>query len=101
MADIVVSHSGRANRPRRLAADRSRVLSGLGSVGKAQLAAPYAREVRLGPSLDLLVWVSARSVDSVISAYAQAAVELVSADASQPEQAAQRLMAWLSATTRA
>jgi hypothetical protein len=80
--------------------ERSQVLSGLGGVGKSQLAAQYARQMWLDPSLDLLIWTSARSTDSIICDYADAAAQLLGADPSQPEQAARRLMAWLSTTTR-
>ena len=77
---------------------RTRVLSGLGGVGKTQLAAQYAREVWRDPTLDLAVWVSARTTDSVISSYARGAERLLGADPTDPEQAARQLMEWLATT---
>ncbi|MET9958310.1 tetratricopeptide repeat protein [Streptomyces sp. NPDC006326] len=79
---------------------RERVLSGLGGVGKTQLAAQYARQVWQDHSLELIIWVSARDPYQVVSSYAQAAARLLGADATEPEQAAARLMEWLSVTSR-
>ncbi|UUU19169.1 tetratricopeptide repeat protein [Streptomyces sp. DSM 40750] len=71
------------------------VLTGMGGVGKTQLAADYAHTAWQGGCLDVLVWISASNRSAVISGYAQAGVELCGADASDPEQAARMFLAWL------
>lgn len=72
----------------------SQVLAGGGRVGKTQLATHYAIPRWADPDLPVAVWVSARSRDAIISAYAQAAVDLLDADPTDPEQAAARFLAW-------
>lgn len=71
------------------------VLTGMGGVGKTQLAADHAHNSWLDGRLDVLVWISASSRSAVISGYAQAGVELCQADAADPEQAARAFLAWL------
>jgi tetratricopeptide (TPR) repeat protein len=73
----------------------SQVLTGMGGVGKTQLAADYARAAWNDGSLDVLVWVTASAQSPVVSAYAQAGVELCRADPEDPERAAQQFLAWL------
>ncbi|GAA4574095.1 hypothetical protein GCM10023193_69470 [Planotetraspora kaengkrachanensis] len=74
---------------------RCQVLAGTGGVGKTQLAADYARRALAEGDLDLLVWVTAANREAIATAYAQAAVEVLGADLSLPEQAAARFLAWL------
>ncbi|MFE1769986.1 tetratricopeptide repeat protein [Streptomyces sp. NPDC059008] len=83
------------------------VLSGPGGVGKSQLAASLARELRDqersdGAGLDVLVWVRATSTDQVISAYAEAAGRLHIPGASPDDEdgAARRFLRWLAASGR-
>ncbi|WP_327376589.1 tetratricopeptide repeat protein [Streptomyces sp. NBC_01216] len=71
------------------------VLTGMGGVGKTQLAADYARTAWQDGSLDVLVWVTASARSSVVTGYAQAGVELCRADPDDPEGAAQTFLAWL------
>ncbi|MFF9089878.1 NB-ARC domain-containing protein [Streptomyces sp. NPDC014991] len=71
------------------------VLSGMGGVGKTQLAAGYARTAWDTGSLDVMVWITANSRSSVVAAYAQAGVELCCADPDDPPQAARTFLAWL------
>ncbi|MFD4935412.1 tetratricopeptide repeat protein [Streptomyces virginiae] len=71
------------------------VLTGMGGVGKTQLAAEYARAAWDDGGLDVLVWATASSQSPVISGYAQAGVELCGADPDDPEQAARKFLAWL------
>jgi tetratricopeptide (TPR) repeat protein len=78
----------------------TQVLAGTGGVGKTQLAAHYAATRWPDPGLRLAMWVSARSRDAIVSAYAQAAVELLGADPTTPAQAADRLLAWLASRSQ-
>ncbi|MCZ4098057.1 FxSxx-COOH system tetratricopeptide repeat protein [Streptomyces sp. H39-C1] len=78
----------------------TRILSGMGGVGKTQMAAAYARQAwELG--VGLLVWVNAATRDGVVSAYADAALrlELPLADPADPEGAAREFLAWAETTT--
>lgn len=77
----------------------TQVLSGLGGVGKTQLAAAYARRVWDAGELDLLVWVTARSRDAVQARYAQAAAEIGQAPA-DVDSAAEWFLGWVQTTTR-
>ncbi|WOT40733.1 tetratricopeptide repeat protein [Streptomyces coeruleorubidus] len=71
------------------------VLVGMGGVGKTQLAARQARALWQSGQLDLLVWITAATREAVISGYAQAAVEVLDADPTDPETDAQAFLAWL------
>jgi hypothetical protein len=73
----------------------SQVLTGMGGVGKTQLAADFARTAWDGGGLDILIWVTASARSPVVTRYAQAGVELCRADPNDPEQAAQTFLAWL------
>ncbi|MCI3276987.1 tetratricopeptide repeat protein [Streptomyces cylindrosporus] len=73
----------------------SQVLTGMGGVGKTQLAADYARAAWEDGSLDVLVWVAASAQSPMVTGYAQAGVELCRADPDNPEQAAKQFLAWL------
>ncbi|MGN9915107.1 tetratricopeptide repeat protein [Micromonospora palomenae] len=79
----------------------TQVLSGMGGVGKTQLAAQFARRLADSGELDLLVWATAISRDAIVAAYAQAARELRLVDpAADPEQAAAALLSWCERTDR-
>ncbi|MFJ7200937.1 MULTISPECIES: FxSxx-COOH system tetratricopeptide repeat protein [unclassified Streptomyces] len=71
------------------------VLTGMGGVGKTQLAADYARTSWDTGGLDVLVWITASARSSVVSGYAQAGIELCRADPDDLEQAACSFLAWL------
>ncbi|MFI0723828.1 tetratricopeptide repeat protein [Streptomyces sp. NPDC021224] len=73
------------------------VLTGLGGVGKTQLAAAHAHRAWDARELDVLVWVTATGRPAVVASYAQAAAELCGADPAEPEQAAAAFLAWLRA----
>ncbi|MFE1444394.1 tetratricopeptide repeat protein [Streptomyces sp. NPDC058739] len=80
------------------------VLSGMGGVGKTQLAAEYARTAwnhGSGDRLDVLVWVTAGSRTAIVDAYGQAGVELCGAAPDNPKQAADTFLAWLTPKTGA
>jgi hypothetical protein len=83
-----------------LAHGRTAVVSGLGGVGKTQVAASLARQAWNDGVVDLLVWVSAASRDAVVSAYAQAAAEVAGAASGAADTAARRFLAWLVETSR-
>ncbi|MFE6178836.1 tetratricopeptide repeat protein, partial [Streptomyces sp. NPDC056464] len=76
------------------------VLTGTGGMGKTQLAAHHARTAWQSGQLDLLVWVTASSRDTIISAYAQTGIEVADADAEDPERAAGRFLHWAETTKR-
>lgn len=73
----------------------SQVLTGPGGVGKTQLAADYARTAWDSGGVDVLVWISASSRSAITAGYAQAGVEVLAADPSDPEQSARAFLAWL------
>ncbi|MGY5051140.1 tetratricopeptide repeat protein, partial [Streptomyces sp. 900105755] len=86
---------------------RDVVLSGAGGVGKSQLAASLARQLRdqehtTGAGLDVLVWARATSPDQIITAYAEAAgqLHLPGADQEDEDGAARLFVRWLTATQR-
>ncbi|GAA0903506.1 hypothetical protein Vau01_121580 [Virgisporangium aurantiacum] len=75
----------------------TQVLSGMGGVGKTQLAAEFAR--RLSDELDLLVWVTASDRGAIVAAYAETARTVGVAEPEvEPEPAAARLLGWLERT---
>ncbi|MGH3937980.1 MAG: NB-ARC domain-containing protein [Pseudonocardiaceae bacterium] len=78
----------------------TQVLSGLGGVGKTQLASVYARRVWGEGELDLLVWVTARSRGAVQARYAQVAAEIGQMPPGEVERAAEWFLGWMQTTTR-
>jgi hypothetical protein len=76
------------------------VLTGLGGVGKTQLAADRAHKLWDTGALDLLVWISARSRDAAMAAYTEVAADLLGQDPAMPERASRRLLQWLAETSR-
>lgn len=80
---------------------RSHVVSGLGGVGKTQLAAEHARALWNQREIDILVWVEATTRQAIVASYARAAAKITTAAAaSDAEQAAARWLAWLAGTDR-
>jgi hypothetical protein len=71
------------------------VLSGLGGVGKTQLAADYAETAWAAGDLDLLAWITATSRGTILSTYSRLAADLTGVEETDPEQGAQRLLSWL------
>ena len=78
----------------------TQVLSGLGGIGKTQLAAAYARRIWRDHGVQLLVWVTARSREAIQASYAQAATGIAPSAPAGVEQASQWLLGWLQTTTR-
>ncbi|MGH4015182.1 MAG: tetratricopeptide repeat protein [Pseudonocardiaceae bacterium] len=77
------------------------VLSGLGGVGKTQLAADYARRIWAQHGAELLVWATGNSRAAVQVTYAQAAAEIGHLPAQDVERAAEWFLGWLQNTNRA
>ncbi|WP_192581153.1 tetratricopeptide repeat protein [Micromonospora noduli] len=77
----------------------TQVLSGMGGVGKTQLAAQFVRRLESAGQVDVRVWVTASSEDAVVAGYAEAAraVGVAVVDADEPS-AAQQLMEWFGRT---
>jgi hypothetical protein len=78
----------------------TQILSGLGGVGKTQLAAATVRQLVARGELDDVVWVSATSPDAIVSTLADAASTLAGAATDDPVGAARRFLAWLATTPR-
>ncbi|MGM1059142.1 tetratricopeptide repeat protein [Saccharothrix sp. Mg75] len=76
------------------------VLSGMGGVGKTQLAADYAERVWADRAVDLLVWVTASSREAVVGDFARLAADVTAVEDDDPETGADRLLAWLATTPR-
>ncbi|GAA0503385.1 hypothetical protein GCM10011581_26530 [Saccharopolyspora subtropica] len=75
------------------------VVSGMGGVGKTQVARYYAERVWKSGAADLVAWVTATSREAIISGYARLATELTGIEDPEPELGAQRLLAWLASTS--
>ncbi|WP_322751958.1 MULTISPECIES: NB-ARC domain-containing protein [unclassified Frankia] len=75
------------------------LLSGMGGVGKTQIAAHYAHRTWNAGDVDLLMWVTANSRDTIQAAYTNAAGVVAGADPTDPD-AAEILLAWLATTDK-
>jgi hypothetical protein len=75
------------------------VLSGLGGVGKTQLALDYAERLWAAGAVDVWVWVTAGSREAIVSSYARLASDLTGIEDHDPERGAQRLLEWLATTS--
>ncbi|AOS61978.1 tetratricopeptide repeat protein [Actinoalloteichus hymeniacidonis] len=77
------------------------VITGLGGVGKTQLAADIARQTWQHRQVDLLVWITASSREAVISSYAAAATKVGHYVGDRgDEEASRRFLEWLDTTDR-
>ncbi|MDX8053397.1 tetratricopeptide repeat protein [Lentzea sp. BCCO 10_0798] len=74
------------------------VLSGLPGVGKSQLAAGHAERLWATGEVDLLVWVTATSRESIVSSFADVAAKLLGVNDPDPERGARTLLEWLAGT---
>lgn len=72
------------------------ILSGLGGVGKTQVAASYSHRVWGERGVDLLIWVNAASRANIINTYAAAARDVTGIDDVSADDAAARLLNWFS-----
>lgn len=77
------------------AASTGQVLSGMGGVGKTQLAADHARIAWAAGELDLLVWVTAGDRSAVVTGLGQAGVAVAGAESHDLDAAAVAFLAWL------
>ncbi|MEV6825625.1 tetratricopeptide repeat protein [Amycolatopsis sp. NPDC051102] len=75
------------------------VVSGLGGIGKTQIALDYAEQLWASGEVGLWVWVTAGSREAIVSSYAQVAMDVTDVEDSDPEQGARRLLEWLAATS--
>lgn len=73
------------------------VLSGMGGVGKTQLAADHAATEWAAGNVSLLVWVTTGSRNAIVSTYAEAAAELTGRDDPDQERGARKFLEWLAA----
>jgi hypothetical protein len=64
---------------------RTSVVSGLGGVGKTQVALDYAEQLWASRGADLVVWVTAASREAIVSTYARLAGELTGIEEPDPE----------------
>ena len=71
------------------------ILSGMGGVGKTQIAAHYAHQRWSQHEVGLLLWINATSRETIIAAYARAGSELCQADSLDSDQAGQTFLEWL------
>jgi hypothetical protein len=78
----------------------TQVLSGLGGVGKTQLAADYARRAWANGNVELLVWAAASTRAAVQAAYAQAAAEIGQLPSQDVERSVEWFVGWLQTTSR-
>ncbi|MEV4510172.1 FxSxx-COOH system tetratricopeptide repeat protein [Dactylosporangium sp. NPDC049525] len=76
----------------------ARILSGLGGVGKTQLAAAVARRARNNAEVAILLWIIATSRTNVVAAYAAAGQRLAGADGDDVDAAAARFLEYLGNT---
>lgn len=79
---------------------RAAVLTGMGGVGKTQVANAYVETRWRDPALDVAAWVSADSSAEVIRTYAQMAVRLAGMEGRDERQAARDFVGWLQDTER-
>src|SRR6266496_3210985 len=60
------------------------VVSGLGGIGKTQIALDYAERLWASGELGLWVWVTAGSREAIVSSYAQVAMDVTGVEDSDP-----------------
>ncbi|RKS09388.1 tetratricopeptide repeat protein [Nocardiopsis sp. Huas11] len=77
------------------------VLSGMGGVGKTQLAAHHARSLLAKEAVDLVVWVPAGERATIVQAYADAARAVLTTHVEEdPDRAALQFLTWIQTTDR-
>ncbi|MEU7788002.1 tetratricopeptide repeat protein [Amycolatopsis sp. NPDC049159] len=76
----------------------AQVLSGLGGVGKTQIAAQHAEQQWQAKEIDLLIWITASSREAIITGYANASKRVLQLPDAALLDAAMRLLDWLPGT---
>ncbi|WP_158299759.1 NB-ARC domain-containing protein [Glycomyces paridis] len=71
------------------------VISGMGGVGKTQIAAAYAQSLWDRREVDLLVWVNAARRDAIITDFARANSKVNHTESDDPTEAANTFITWL------
>ncbi|MEV0176800.1 tetratricopeptide repeat protein [Streptomyces sp. NPDC050803] len=73
----------------------TQVVTGMGGVGKTQIATHYATALWNSGELDLLVWITATSRPAIVALYAQAAATIYGTVTGDAESAAADFLSWL------
>jgi len=77
------------------------VLSGMGGVGKTQLAAACSHQLWQTGQLDLLVWITATRREAIVTGYAQGGSDVANpSETETAELVATRFLAWLASTDK-
>ncbi|MFE9751409.1 tetratricopeptide repeat protein [Saccharothrix saharensis] len=76
------------------------VLSGLGGVGKTQLAVDHVERTWAAGALDLVVWVTATSREAIVGDFARVAAGLTGEQDDDSAVGARRLLDWLASTRK-
>ncbi|MQM24618.1 NB-ARC domain-containing protein [Glycomyces albidus] len=74
------------------------VISGMGGVGKTQLAAAFAKQEWNRGSIKLLIWADATNTETITAAFAEAGVRICGADPSDSFNASRSFLTWLSSS---
>jgi hypothetical protein len=77
---------------------RRQILSGPAGVGKTQLAAQLARQLRDAGAVHGVFWITASSRSAIVAGYAAAAAEVKASTGAAADLAATQFRAWLSRT---
>ncbi len=75
------------------------VVSGLGGVGKTQVALDYAQQLWTAREVDLWLWVTADSRMAIESSYARLVADLTGVDDKDREYGARRMLEWLASSS--
>ncbi|WP_157514382.1 tetratricopeptide repeat protein [Nocardia concava] len=80
---------------------RSQVITGMGGVGKTQIAAHAAHRVVRDRQVDLLVWINASTRSSIVDRYVAAASAMdIAVEPATNDQVAEQFLVWLSHTRK-
>lgn len=77
----------------------TQIVSGMGGVGKTQIAAAYAARVWAEHRVDLVLWANATSRGNIVTSYSRAA-GWIGLEVPDPELGATEFLGWLADTTR-